>query len=307
MYKVSIIVPVYCVENELDRCVQSLRKQTYQNIEIILVDDGSPDRCPQMCDEYSEMDFRIKVVHQKNGGLSSARNAGLRLATGDYIMYVDSDDYIDFDACERLLRATMGEKVDIVVGDAIMEKPNGIELMVHTATPAGKIYSSKVFLKKAIQAYQLYAPACFNLYRRQFLIEYDLYFQEGIYFEDMQMLPRMFLAADKISCAEGIFYHYVVRENSIMTSEKNFKKEEDSFRNLAEWKVQFDDIQDKKLQKVLYGMLLKCYLHECRVYGVEEWKIKGLGMRFALQYGLDIREKVKGMAFSIAPRLYTRS
>src|SRR5574344_2644299 len=91
---ISIIVPVYKVEQYLDECVQSIRNQTYTNLEIILVDDGSPDRCPEMCDEYAKQDSRIKVIHKKNGGPSSARNIGLNAASGLYIGFVDSDDVI---------------------------------------------------------------------------------------------------------------------------------------------------------------------------------------------------------------------
>ena len=127
--KISIIVPVYKVERELDRCVKSLLGQTYQNIEIILVDDGSPDCCPEMCDEFARQDNRVKVVHKKNGGLSDARNAGLKVASGEYILYVDSDDYIDIDSCERFMKARNNENIDIIVGNAIMEKKDGNELI----------------------------------------------------------------------------------------------------------------------------------------------------------------------------------
>ena len=120
--KISIIVPVYKVEKELDRCVQSLLKQTYKNLEIILVDDGSPDHCPILCDQYALEDERIRVIHKKNGGLSDARNAGLNLATGEYVLYVDSDDYIELDTCERFIKAAGNQKIDIVVGNAVMEK-----------------------------------------------------------------------------------------------------------------------------------------------------------------------------------------
>ena len=111
--KISIIVPVYKVEQYLERCVRSLINQTYKNVEIILVDDGSPDQCPQMCDNYASDDLRIKVIHKKNGGLSDARNAGLRIATGEYVMYVDSDDYIEKNACEKLIKNAIGN-VDVV-------------------------------------------------------------------------------------------------------------------------------------------------------------------------------------------------
>ena len=100
---ISVIIPVYKVEEYLDECVQSVLNQTYRNLEVILVDDGSPDRCPQMCDEYAKADNRVKVVHKQNGGLSDARNAGLEIATGDYIGFVDSDDFIERNMYEVLL------------------------------------------------------------------------------------------------------------------------------------------------------------------------------------------------------------
>ena len=303
--KISIIVPVYKVEKELDRCVQSLLNQTYKNLEIILVDDGSPDRCPLLCDEYAKKDSRVRVIHKKNGGLSDARNVGLKSATGEYILYVDSDDYIDLDSCERFLKATEQQKVDIVVGSAVMEKPDGSsEQMLHTATPAGVVYDASEFIEKSIRVYQWYAPACFNMYRRNFLLQNGLFFKVGIYFEDMQMLPRVFLAAQKIACIDSIFYHYIVRENSIMTSPKDEKKRENSIRNLKEWKEQFDQVKDTELQKCLYGMLLKCYLHECRLYGITTWEIEGINLKFVIKYALNFKEKVKGLAFVSFPKWY---
>ena len=101
----SVIVPIYKVEEYLDRCVESLVGQTYSDIEIILVDDGSPDKCPAMCDAWAEKDSRIRVIHKENGGLSDARNAGLDVATGEYISFVDSDDCIEFDSYEVLKNA----------------------------------------------------------------------------------------------------------------------------------------------------------------------------------------------------------
>lgn len=98
----SIIVPVYNVASCLNRCITSLREQTYRDIEIILVDDGSTDSSSELCDEYAKADNRIRVIHKENGGLSDARNKGMELATGKYILFVDSDDYINQDACEKL-------------------------------------------------------------------------------------------------------------------------------------------------------------------------------------------------------------
>lgn len=121
---ISIIVPIYNVERYLDRCMQSLICQTYENIEIIMVDDGSLDRCPIMCDEYMAKDSRIKVVHKKNAGLGYARNSGLDVATGDYIIFVDSDDYVSNDMCEKLYATSCKYDADVVYGN-IFHNANG--------------------------------------------------------------------------------------------------------------------------------------------------------------------------------------
>ena len=112
--KVSVIVPIYKVEPYLDQCVQSIVNQTYKNLEIILVDDGSPDNSPAMCDAWAEKDNRIRVIHKENGGFSSARNAGLDAATGDYIQFVDSDDWILPDMTAALVSCAVKENADVV-------------------------------------------------------------------------------------------------------------------------------------------------------------------------------------------------
>lgn len=122
---ISIIVPVYNVEKYIDRCMTTLLGQTYKNIEVILVDDGSPDGCPKLCDEYAKKDSRVKVVHKENGGLGYARNSGLDIATGEYIAFVDSDDYVTEDMCEKLMSAAMKYNADIVYGGIFYDE-NGV-------------------------------------------------------------------------------------------------------------------------------------------------------------------------------------
>ena len=112
---ISIIIPVYKVEKYLKRCVDSVIKQTYKNLEIILIDDGSPDNCPKICDDYSKKDKRIEVIHKKNGGVSAARNKGLKLSNGDYIVFVDSDDWLEYNFVEEMLTNLRKNKVDYIV------------------------------------------------------------------------------------------------------------------------------------------------------------------------------------------------
>ena len=115
MEKISIIVPVYKVEKYLDRCVESIVNQTYKNLEIILVDDGSPDNCPQMCDDWAKKDSRIKVIHKENGGQSSARNIGIENSTGEYIQFVDSDDFLDINTCNILIENMKNDNADLII------------------------------------------------------------------------------------------------------------------------------------------------------------------------------------------------
>lgn len=112
---ISVIVPVYCVEQYLEKCVSSIVNQTYKNLEIILVDDGSPDNCPQLCDDWQKKDKRIRVIHKENGGLSDARNAGLRASSGELVMFVDSDDWIAPEMAEKMELAMRTYHADMVL------------------------------------------------------------------------------------------------------------------------------------------------------------------------------------------------
>ena len=113
---ISVIVPVYKVEPYLHKCLDSILSQTYQNLEIILVDDGSPDRCGAICDEYAQKDPRVKVIHKENGGIATARNAGMRIAAGDYWMFVDSDDWLEADAISNLYQLLAEYNADLAIG-----------------------------------------------------------------------------------------------------------------------------------------------------------------------------------------------
>ena len=113
---ISVVVPIYNVENYIKKCVDSILSQTYKNLEIILVDDGSPDNCPQICDEYAQKDNRIKVIHKENGGLSDARNAGIDISKGKFITFIDSDDYIEKDYVEVLYNSIKENASDMAIG-----------------------------------------------------------------------------------------------------------------------------------------------------------------------------------------------
>lgn len=218
---ISVIVPVYKVEKYLDRCVLSIVNQTYKNLEIILVDDGSPDACPAMCDRWAEKDSRIKVVHKKNGGLSDARNAGMAVARGDYIGFVDGDDYIRCDMYERMLCNSEENGSDIACCGVKMVWDNGNERIM---TPKYSYILDNIEAVKAVVGDTFIKQVVWNrLYKRE-IIE-GLHFPVGKYHEDVFWSYKAVSRALKVSVFDTPCYFYIQRDESIMSesySEKRF-------------------------------------------------------------------------------------
>ena len=212
---VSIVVPIYKVEKYLARCVNSLTSQTYKNIEIILVDDGSPDNCPKMCDEYAKNDKRIKVIHKKNGGLSDARNVGLGLSRGEYIAFVDSDDYVSTNFIEVLLNTCYKNGADISCCN-FYRVSNGRD------TIAQKHMSSKNFTNvEAIRDIFLANSLCEimtwnKLYRTSLFKDNDIKFPVGKVHEDNFTTYKLLYYANKITFVNQPLYYYLQRGDSIM-------------------------------------------------------------------------------------------
>lgn len=218
---ISIIVPIYNVEQYLGECVDSILSQTYKNLEIILVDDGSPDNCGAICDEYAKKDKRIRVIHKENGGLSSARNAGLDVATGEYISFIDSDDYVsekfievlynlckknsaDISECDFI---KFDDKVEVIESDIKVEKHSSIEMQKN-------IYSSEC-VKTVVVWNKLY---------KRYIYE-KLRFPEGKINEDEFTTYKAFdsTAKDIVVTNEPLYY-YRYNENSIMGRKFNVKR-----------------------------------------------------------------------------------
>ena len=145
---ISVIVPIYNVEEYLDRCVESIVNQTYKNLEIILVDDGSPDNCPQMCDNWAEKDSRIKAVHKENGGLSDARNAGMPFATGEIISFIDSDDWIELNMFETMLNRMIEDNSDIVSCGVKWVEEDGC--LIRDVTSENEVLDNKTAMKELL-------------------------------------------------------------------------------------------------------------------------------------------------------------
>lgn len=207
---ISVIVPIYNVEQFLSKCIQSIINQSYSRLEIILVDDGSTDDSPQICDEFKEKDKRIKVIHKKNGGLSDARNVGIEVASGEYIGFVDSDDYIDELMYEKLLNACIRNNSYIsICGRNIVNIDNDILCQQFTVEKE-VVYDGKTAIKKLLLWDSCDSAAWDKLYKKE-LFE-DLKYPLGVWSEDYAVTSRIFAKADKIVHVGEALYYYVQRE-----------------------------------------------------------------------------------------------
>lgn len=214
-YKITIIVAVYNVEKYIQRCVDSLLKQTHHNIEIILVDDGSKDNSPEICDQYAQKDERVKVIHKPNGGVSSARQAGLDAATGDFVIHADPDDYVDADMIETLLVEALATNADIVTCDFYM---NERVMKPH-------YMSSADLLKKLISVETI--CVCWNsMVRRDFIVKHHVSFTPSwlCMSEDFLFICRLLVAGAKAVHLQRPFYHYWVNNVGSLTNKKSEKK-----------------------------------------------------------------------------------
>lgn len=216
--KISFIIPVYNVKEYLKRCVDSVVKQTCSDIDILLIDDGSTDGSSEECDWFARKDARIRVIHQKNAGLSAARNTGLQNAHGEYILFLDSDDYISPDCCERFMEVISKEDYDIVAADAYIVKGTQIRPQTvdrsHIAVPT----DGRTFLANCLKSGYTSMCAPFALYRRAFIVENELWFTPGLLHEDQLWTPQVYLKAQKVTYIRHLFYYHWIREDSIGNS-----------------------------------------------------------------------------------------
>lgn len=214
---VSIIVPVYKVEEYLAACVESVLAQTYRHLEVILVDDGSPDGCGAICDRYAQMDGRVKVIHKTNGGLSDARNAGMAIATGEFLMFVDSDDLLTADAVQTLLELALKENAELVIG--------GHDRFEDVPKPAAQEWPRHEVLSPVEAMADMFRNGCAawaRIYRRQ--IHEDILYPVGRINEDEAIVLQILERCTQVVKTEKIVYRYRCRPESITTSRFTSKK-----------------------------------------------------------------------------------
>lgn len=266
--KVSIIIPVYKVEKYIEECLESLRNQTYTNLEIILCDDESPDRCPEICERYAQMDSRFKVLHKKNGGAASARNMGLDIATGDYLGFVDSDDVVKEDYIEKLVGLLEENDADIAVcafTNLFVNTEKYVE-MENTGD-----YSQVQYLERFLQDWK-----CGLIWNKLFKKELlgDIRFAEGHVIDDEFFTYRLVMNAKKVIVCDLPLYRYRMRKSGVMNQGRQKKMLKDRMEYFPE---RFEVVTEKYPQ--LYAKYLENlsdniirFAREAKALGTKEAK-----------------------------------
>lgn len=217
-YLISVIVPVYQVEQYLDECVQSILQQNYRNLELILVDDGSPDDCGRMCDEYQRQDNRIRVLHKENGGLSDARNAGIDMAQGDYLTFIDSDDYVSQDYLSLMLTSARETGADIVQG-TFTQIPEELGKR-SDGTPV--VFTGEEAFRQLLLMQKIDVIAPNKLYQRNLF--QSVRYPCGYINEDNRTTYKLLLGARKVVCIPDVIYFYRINTEGIMQSPFSAKR-----------------------------------------------------------------------------------
>lgn len=246
---VSIIVPVYNVEKYLDRCVNCLINQTHKDVEILLIDDGSPDNCPAMCDAYAQKDNRIKVFHKNNGGLSSARNMGLDNCTGDFLTFIDSDDYLDTDWIEKCHNLAVKENLDVVLTQELNVFPNRIEpqkLNLNDYKDTETIVNNIIWDKIPNYASRFFRASLWE----------DIRFPLNTNWEDFATMPEVFAKVKAAKFLAGTHSYYECNNCSSISNSINSKNKYGMCLGWRKRKTIAETNHDEKLLKrALYRSL----------------------------------------------------
>jgi len=252
---ISIIVPIYNTAKYLDTCVETLVSQSYDELEIILVDDGSSDESPAMCDKWAIRDNRIKVIHKSNGGLSDARNCGLRKAEGDYIIFIDSDDWIDIDMMKILLSTAIKYEADIVNCQFVEEKNRNVSAELPPRYPLMEATASEgifLLIKDKIVTNHVWR----NLFKKEVL--QDIEFPKGKNFEDIHIMHEIFFKSKKIVFIGDVLYHYFANPAGIVRT-KNDKNSMDYLEAFKKRELFFQENMPEALDVHRNHMFRKAY------------------------------------------------
>lgn len=300
----SIIIPVYKVENYIERCLNSICSQYTKDIEIIVVDDGSPDSSGEIAERFAANNSGIQVIHKKNGGLSDARNTGLRVANGQYIMFVDSDDYLSNDCLSNICNFLIDHPSDVFAGNANFEFEAGATGKQEFSSDVAIPISGEKFMVNELRNNTMMMAAWLYVYRSSFLRDNNLFFKTGILHEDEEFTPRVLLAAKVVRNMGITHYNYFVRENSITTSSKKDKNSADLFETLIALERQYDAVINEEHRKVLKDSLVTKYLYTWTNNDLSTKKGWKKNRLFLLRNMYGIKNVLKVNLFLLNERLY---
>lgn len=288
---ISVIVPVYNVEKYLRKCVASIVSQTYSDLEIILVDDGSKDSSPQICDELERTDNRIKVIHKENGGLSDARNAGIDIAAGEYLAFIDSDDYIHPQMMEILYKNLKDADADLSVCDFHwIEENEQVEDCVDNSTA---LFSGEDILDQIKLQNVITVVAWNKLYKRKLFD--NLRYEKGRYHEDEFMIHHILLRCKKTVYTTCKLYYYIRRSGSI-TGTVNAKRIIDTLESLEDRITAYKDSNLKKYYIDVYKTyisLIPRYYNQLEESKIDDYKAVQRKLRKKLKDSMSVIEKEK--------------
>ena len=219
---ISVIVPVYNAQEYLERCVDSIVNQTYKNLEIILVDDGAKDKSPQMCDSYAALDHRIHVIHKENGWLMSAWMAGVKASGGDYLCFIDSDDWVETDMIEEMLQMASGRPGEIICGNFVIEKADKVTSHYHELPPGvyeGQDLETRVKSRLlGNERRTISMSRCMKLFSRELIVDNLKFCNPAIKMgEDVNIVLPALLDCKRVVILEGaLHYHYVYYPSSMV-------------------------------------------------------------------------------------------
>ena len=315
MDKVSIVVPVYNVEDCLSYCVDSLRQQTYKNIEIILVDDGSTDSSGEICDQYAREDDRIKVLHIENGGLSNARNTGVKESSTDWIVFIDSDDYYDHRAIEYLVKLRDKYRVDLVATPVIEVRnyENSDFLGDFREKYSGKL-DRRTALEQMFYGNYVGTHSGGKLYKKEILLRFP--YPNGMLYEDLSLAYEHIASCENIAVSALNLYKYYRRPGSIVNSKYSDRLLD--FYKAMEWNrayVERDYPNDKEMRRALNVRYVFNGLHIVHAMLISDMYAEVNKIRKEyIQYFKDVilnsnvtrKNKVKYLMLLVSPKLYEK-
>lgn len=302
----SIIIPVYMVESTLRRCVESAVAVCTEDDEIILVDDGSPDRSGEIANELAGNYSGIRVIHKKNGGLSDARNTGLRAAKGEYILFLDSDDYLDpeeFAAFRKSVEAF--PNMQIYYCDVLRLRQGEAHRMSRNNVKYGQVYTGPDLFKEELSGGRFRAMAQSGVYSRTFLLGHQLFFVEGLLHEDEEWSPRVLLAAQSVVCLQESFYRYEIHSGSITQRVDKTENAKAQLEICREHTAICEGLGDVALCRVWKRYIAKMYMHAASVE-IRTGLRRTIQKEYVAKTWITAKDFLRFQLFMICPVLYAK-